>query len=388
MNILYHHRTQETGVEGVHIREIVNALKILGHRVDIISPHGINQEAKSNKSKVGFFRVLSGFLPEILFELMEILYNVVSYKELKILLKSKNYDFIYERYAIFNWTGVKAAKKFGVPIILEVNYTSYTSLYRRRTKILEPLAHFLDKKIFEKADGIVVVSTYLKRHLTGLGVDERKIIVLTNAADISKFNFNINCNRIKEKYKLNGRKVIGFVGGFYPWHGLDILTESFMEVKNQLKEVCLFLIGDGPLKNEIEGKIKESGLERDVQFAGTIDHTDLPDYIAAFDIAVMPDSNEYGSPMKIYEYMAMGKPVIAPRLGPLEDGIDDGKEGILFEQHNGNELTKAMMKVLTNDGLCKEMGRNGANRVCLRHTWGKNVEGILKLYEKIHSRVY
>jgi hypothetical protein len=177
MKILYHHRTQCKGVEGVHIREVAGALTGLGHQVDILSPAGLesfSEETISKPKKMHSF--ISRFMPEIGFELLEILYNFSAEKKLASALSEKHYDLIYERYAIFNWSGVKIAKRFNIPIILEINYTSFTPLYRKRSVVLKPLAHRSDKKIFNSAGGLVAVSTYLKKHLIDLGINEGKIM--------------------------------------------------------------------------------------------------------------------------------------------------------------------------------------------------------------------
>lgn len=377
MNILYHHRTQGKGVEGVHINEIVKALNSLGHQVDIVSP-----ETKPNSAH----SFISKFLPEIFFEALEIFYNFVAAKKMDRLLAEKRYDFIYERYAIFNWAGVRTAKKYKIPIILEINYTSFTPIYRKRSVFLKPSAHWLDKKIFREANGLIVVSNYLKDHLIDMGVDEKKVIVLTNAADPVKFNPAIEGCEVRAKYGLGDSKVIGFIGGFYPWHGLDMLIDSFLTIKKENIRAHLMLIGDGPIKDKLTNKVKKLNIDNDVLFLGRVEHDKLAEYIAAFDIAVMPDSNNYGSPMKIYEYMAMGKPVIAPHLGPLEDGIVDGREGILFDQRDKNGLYNALKMLLLNDKLRISMGHLSRENIMSRHTWLKNAEAILKLYHDLDAK--
>lgn len=388
MNILYHHRTQSKGVEGVHIREIVKAFVALGHRVDILSPSGMNKEGRGMRDerrlmKDRGFSTISRFLPEIFFEALEVLYNIIASGKMEAVLKQKQYDLIYERYAIFNWAGVKTAKKNNIPIILEINYTSFMPIYRKRSFLLKPLAHWVDRQIFNMADSFVVVSTYLKDHLVNLGVDIRKIIVTTNAADPDRFNPSIGGSAIRNKYALGGRKVIGFAGGFYPWHGLDILLDSFLSVKKDIKDAVLLLIGDGPIKDRLQTRVKELSLEKDVIFPGRVNNDDLPSYIAAFDIAVMPDSNNYGSPMKVYEYMSTGKPVVAPRLGPLEDGITDGKEGLLFTPRNKNELSIALKKLLLDESMRNRMKNCARENIISKHTWRKNGEAVLNLYKTI-----
>src|SRR3989339_86311 len=216
MNILYHHRTQGKGVEGVHIHQLIKAFQSLGHQVDITSPAESRQSASSSSQKPSIYARVSKAAPEICFEVMEILYNAIAFMKLVKVLRRKPYHFIYERYAIFNIAGVLAAKLMRVPIFLEVNYTSYSPLVRKRSRLLKPLAHLADMAILKTADGIAVVSSYLKSHLVSLGVKEGKIIVTPNAADPDSFNESLNDTGVRSKLNIPNNKVIGFTGGFYP----------------------------------------------------------------------------------------------------------------------------------------------------------------------------
>jgi glycosyltransferase involved in cell wall biosynthesis len=388
MNIIYHHRTQGRGVEGVHIREIVNAWKRDGHDVDIIEPPKVSaleeqdqrSAAETSLTKT-LYKYISRYVPEIAFEVFEIIYNFTSAGRLRKLLAGKRYGFLYERYALFNWSGMREAKRAGVSAVLEVNYTCRTPLYRKRSKILKPLAGRVEKWVFNRADEIVVVSTYLKHHLIELGINESKIIVMANAADPEKFMHEDKNSEVREQYGINGKTVIGFTGGFYPWHGLDLLFKAFKIVSRKYEDTVLFLVGDGPMALPLKGEVENSGLTDKVVFTGTINHNKLPAYISAIDIAVMPHSNEYGSPMKIYEYMAMNKPVIAPRFGPLEDGITHGIEGLLFEPGNSEELVLALERLIRNRFLREEMGRSGREKILSTHNWQNNAVSVINFLE-------
>lgn len=391
MKIIYHHRTQFKGVEKTHIEGMVKSLISLNHQVDIVSPT-TNSNGNSDKRERTFlaniYSLIGKFMPEIFFELCEICYNFVAYKKIKGLILKEKYHLIYERYAIFNWASVSLAKRYNIPIILEVNYTSFTPLYRKRSKLFLPFAHWVDKKIFKSVDGLLPVSTYLKKHLIDLGVDENKIVVLPNAADPNKFKImQQGSSELKTKINVNGNKIIGFVGGFYPWHGLDFLIDCFARLKKEIPDVCLLLIGDGPVKAELIKKVANLGLKKDVLFVGSVKHDDLANYIDLFDLAVVPDSNEYGSPMKIYEYMAMGKPVVAPRLGPLEDGIESGKEGILFTQKSSDEFLSALRTIILDESLRKKMNNAARNKIRRKHNWLHNAHQVIRMYEEIKKGV-
>jgi glycosyltransferase involved in cell wall biosynthesis len=388
MNILYHHRTQGRGVEGVHIREIIKAWKREKHNVDIVEPpkvSAMDEDDHSNNKKRGLtktlYKYISRYVPEFVFEIAEISYNSTATNRLRKLLKKKHYSFLYERYALFNWSGVREAKRAGIPVVLEVNYTSHTPLYRKRSRILKPFASWIEKWVFTRADEIVVISTYLKQHLLELGIDEGKIIILTNAADPEKFSPEEKDNDVRDQYRINGKTVIGFAGGFYPWHGLELLINAYKLVSKKYKDVVLFLIGDGPMMLQLKSKAANSGLKDNVVFAGTINHRKLPEYISVFDVAVMPHSNEYGSPMKIYEYMAMSKPVIAPRFGPLEDGITHGSEGLLFKPENTEELIVSLERLIEDRSLREEMGRSGREKILSKHNWRNNALSVIRSCE-------
>ncbi|HHL39337.1 MAG TPA: glycosyltransferase family 1 protein [Deltaproteobacteria bacterium] len=385
MRILYHHRTQGRGVEGVHIREIIKGLERLGHVVEVLSPPGVTVGGAASQSgtKSGLVRTLSRSLPEIAFEAMEMAYNFNAARRMASMLSAGTYDLIFERYAIFNWSGVSNARRFDVPIIMEINYTSYTPLARRRSALLKPLAHALDRRVLRRADGFTVVSGWLRRHLIELGVDEDRIILLTNAADPDVFTPEVPGGPVRERHGLGGSFVIGYVGGFYRWHGLDFLLDVFKRLLDDCPEASLLLVGDGPEREGLRRHAERLGVANRVCFAGNVLHDDLPPYIAAFDIAVLPDSNEYCSPMKVFEYMSMARPVVAPDLENLRESFTSGVEGLLFRPGSDASLLEALETLYRDRELRRTMGERARRHVLTEHTWLGNSRKIVDLYERI-----
>ena len=172
LNILYHHRTQGRGAEGVHIISIVNALEEMGHDVTILSPPGIDPRKdagnapvdKSNVRTSGIntlWKFISKKMPNVFFELIEILYNIIAYRRLSYHLRSNNYDLIYERYAFFMIAGSYCAKKYGVPFVLEANEVSGIE-NRARKQSLKRLCDVFENYLFKRCDSIHTVSSYLK----------------------------------------------------------------------------------------------------------------------------------------------------------------------------------------------------------------------------------
>src|SRR5439155_20953082 len=166
---------------------------------------------------------------------------------------------------------------------------------------------------FRRATMIVVVSPHLKRRITAQGVPEARVLVLPNAIDPDDFAQPANGARIREKLALNANVVIGFVGWFVEWHRLEMLIETFAEVCARHTNLRLVLIGEGELRQRLEALAKQLGVAAKVIFAGAVAPGEMPAHIAAMDICVVPHSNEYRSPIKLFEYMAQASAVVAPR---------------------------------------------------------------------------
>lgn len=388
MNILYFHRTQAKGVEGVHIKEIVRAFQRLGHKVDIVSPVGDRLGDKTSSAKAAaapgwrerFYRSLSHYLPELIFELAELLYNFQALRQARRTLDSSKVDMIFERYAIFGVAGAYLSKKWNKPLIIEVNYTSCSALVRHRSALLKPLARRLDQRIFDRALGLVAVSSRLKQHLMEVyGIPPEKIIVLPNAADPDVFDIS---RVVRKSLPFTGGKIIGFVGGFYPWHGLDLLLSAFQSVAQKVGDARLLLVGDGPMMAEIRQRVHQSGLGDRVVLTGKVPHQDLPGYIANFYVGVMPDSNDYGSPMKIFEYMSMGKPVVVPDYPPLLDVVNDNEEGRVFPARNVQEMAACLEMLLTDTMAYQRMAEQARRKIVTKHNWLDNGRAILSLCEQ------
>lgn len=375
----------------MHIRGIVQALEELGCEIVLISPPGIslgnseNCQQKSPSLATKFWSFISRSFPEIGFKLLEIAYNAVSYRKIKKEIQQNTIDLIYERYALFNLSGVWLAKKFGVPIILEVNIVS--TLEDVRQLKLKRLTKKFEDIILEQADAIIVVSTFLKNHLIERSVTEDKIWVLPNATNPFQFRSKGNRDVIRENLNINDKFVIGFVGRLLPWYKLEMLLEVLKNlVALNQKQACLLLIGEGVLRPKLQNLIQEYHLERNVVMTGWIAHSEICDYIDAMDIAVLPNSNQWGSPMKIFEYMSMEKPVIAPSYPPISEIITSGENGLLFQPGNSEQLKNAIVTLMIDEKLRKQIGANARKTVVDNHTWRKNGEKILEIYSNLNPK--
>ncbi|MFA5118284.1 MAG: glycosyltransferase family 4 protein [Candidatus Omnitrophota bacterium] len=386
MRVLYHHRTRCSGADGTHIKGVVQGFEKLGYQVDIISlgnyGGGCSQKADPEKAQQKKKKSIFIRMPRFLFEFLELAYNLPACIHLLYYACIHRFDIVYERYAFLNLGGFCMSLLGKKPLFLEVNFTTQTTVYPKRTGIFSWLETAIERLVFRHAVIIIVISDKLKNDIAAMGVAFEKIIVLPNAVDIEKFKLECDPQEIRLRHGIQkGDKVIGFVGSFYPWHGVDFLLDAYKEVLAFRRDVRLLLIGDGQMSAKLKEQVAREGLNDYVIFTGPVSHDNLPGYLAAFDIGVMPDSNNYGSPMKIFEYMAMAKPIVAPRLSPIESVIVHGRQGLLFPQRDKQGLVDALMQLLSDDGLCARMGSLGREKVIAEHTWVENVRKMTRFYE-------
>lgn len=389
MNIVYHHRTQGTGAEGVHIGHVIKGLRTIGHDVKVISPNnedptktGGNNPYESKQSvKAKALHLLSRKLPQALFELLEILYNLTAIRQLKKAVSESNVDFIYERNAFFLYAGAKISKKYAIPLIIEVNEVVGES--RVRGQKFVKLAQKIEKYAFEQADAIIVVSNFLKQKIANLGVSEAKIHVIPNAADESIFAPD-NCdNSVRDSLAVEDTSIIiGFIGWFVAWHNFELLVNA-IAILNRSHPTYLMLVGDGELKHAIIDQAKQLGCEQRLIFSGAVKHKEMPNYIQAMDICVIPGSNPYRSPIKLFEYMAMAKPTLAPALEPIEFVSQHEVNAMHFEPENLDSLVAQAEKLADSKELRDEIGTNARNTIMSKHLWIHNSERVIDIYNAI-----
>ena len=389
LNIVYHFRVRGSGAEGVHIAGIINGFRGLGHTVHLVSPTNADptvksmQIEKSDRSvsvKTLILHKLADLLPQPFFELMEISYIFFAIMRLWKKLKSGAVDFIYERYAFFNFAGAFVSKRKNIPLIVEVNELSGHKRIRRQFFVR--LCSAIEKYILRKASVVVTVSDFLNREVSNkVNLQKTKVITIPNGVPLAWLERKISLDKVavlREKYGLEGKKIICFIGGLVHWHNFDLLLHAVKEVQESFSNVVMMFIGDGPLKDHIKESAKNLTLQSDsILFVGKVPHSDVPVYLKLADIAVIPETNDFRSPIKMFEYMAMGLPVIAPRKPTIEVAITHEKEGLLFETGNFSSMASMIMQCLSKPGFANELGVNAKQKVFKQDTWEKHAKHIL-----------
>jgi len=323
----------------------------------------------------------TGVKTRVRHELRNVLYNLVLSEALREKLKAWPVDLIYERYALFSCAGIRLARELGVPHILEVNAPLAEEQEKMRGLEMKNLAHEMERRIFCETDAVIVVSRQLQDFVVSRGAAPSRVHVLPNAVNPERFAAAKNKTAIRRQYGFDGKQVVGFVGSLKPWHGTETLFQAFRNLHVAAPNTHLLIVGDGPGREELAQYAQNHGFAAAVTFTGNVPHDAIPDYIAAMDVTVAPYKpyeNFYYSPIKIFEYMIMGKPVVAGRIGQVEEVIEHDETGILFAPGNINELTAALLKLANDVPLCHRLGENARAWVQKERTWENNARQVME----------
>ncbi|MDI6794175.1 MAG: glycosyltransferase family 4 protein, partial [bacterium] len=385
MRILYHHRTQAEDAQGIHINELIKAWRKLGHEVEVVALAQGGEDLKKTKGKIWGY--IASFSPRMIYELLELAYNLVGYIRLVKAGKRFRPNFIYERYSLYNFSGILAARSLGIPLILEVNAPIAYEKKEYERLVFSRLARYLEKSISSRADKTIVVSGALRDHLLQTGVTSDKIVVLPNGVNLEEFDSS-SCNgeAVRRKYGLDGKIVLGFTGWFRDWHGLNLALEMINEIGDN--RCHLLLVGDGPARPDLEAYVHAHALESSVTFTGPVERKNIPAYVAAFDIALQPGVTPYASPMKLIEYMALGKAIVAPELPNICEIIKDEQNGLLFRKGNRDDLKRALLKLIEHPEFRGQLGEAARQTILERNlTWEGNAQRVIGLVRSQKSEV-
>ena len=388
MQFLFHHRTMGRSSQAMHIRSVVEALRAEGHEVTILSPPGVDPLKnagmmpflRGGDTAEGFGRIwkfISRQCPQFVFEVAELLYNLfLPFRLLPILWRRPD-AVLYERHAYFMFMSVMLAKWWKRPVVLEVN--ELAGFTRARGLIMERLARRIDAWVFSRADHILCVSGVLRDEVQKRGAREGRVHVSPNAIDPHRFRTSSPGESVRLRLGLEGAMVIGHVGLFYSWDRLDVLIEAARNLRGSHPEIKVLLVGDGPEMEHLKETASRLGMEGAVIFPGPVPRDDVPAYIDVMDICVLPDSNAFGSPIALFEFMAMGKPCVVPDLGPMRDVIDDQVNGIIFARRDFDALGRALLRLVEDRALRNQIGSQARQTVFRCHTWAANARLIVEL---------
>lgn len=377
IKILYHHRIASKDGQYVHITEIINALKVLGHEIILVEPNSINQKefGKSASSVQSIRDILPGFIHEVL----EFGYTFYDFLKLRKAIKENEPDFIYERYNLYLPSGIWAKKIFKLPLILEINSPLYEERKKNNGISIDSLAQWTEDYVWKNADHVLPVTQVLADILADKGIGYEKMTVIHNGINLVNFPWPpVFSDQIINKYKLEGKLILGFVGFVREWHRLDRVLDAIAD--HPKDNWHLFLVGDGPGREPLEKYADQLGIADRLTITGIVSREKMPEYQSVFDLALQPDVTRYASPLKMFEYMALGKAILAPDMDNIKEILTAGKDALLFS--DSESFKENLVTLCQSEQLRKQLG-DQAKRTTeeKKFFWVENAKRIIDVFK-------
>ncbi|WP_375204957.1 glycosyltransferase family 4 protein [Hyphococcus sp.] len=376
MKFLYSHRTRAADGQRVHIRALTQALEARGHDIVMCGPDAGEAQKLDAASRKG----LTALLPAPVYECAEYGYSLPAYRRLKAAAVAAAPDILYERYNLYFHAGVWLKRKTGLPLILEVNAPLAEERAEHGKLALTSFARHSQQRIWRAADMVLPVTDVLADYVRAAGVPEARIEVIQNGVEES-FLASQDPAPVRARYGLEGKLVLGFSGFMREWHGLDRIIEFLADSRRD--DLQVLLVGDGPAREGLEKLARELGVAGQVTFTGVVQRAEMPAHVAAFDIALQPAAVPYASPLKLFEYMAQGKPVIAPSSANIREVLNGGEDGLLF---GDGGFETALSRLVDDADLRARLG--GAARETLKkrdYTWAGNARRVEAIAERLKA---
>ena len=287
--------------------------------------------------------------------------------------------FVWQRHDLFNHAGLRAARSLQRPL---VTFAAAPLVWEARRwgvrrpgwgRVVERLG---EVKPLAAADVVACTSDEVADELARLGVPAAKLLVTPAGVDIARFTPETSGAGVRERYGIGEAPVIGWTGSFRRLHGLDSILRAVAKVNATHDDVVLLLVGDGNERPRLEGLAADLGVR--TVFTGTVPHREMPEHVAAMDIAVVSGSDEFHySPLKLSEYLAAGRAVVGPRVGHVERLLTDGRDGVLVPTGDGDAMADALASLLDDPAGRARMGQAGRETAVARCSWDQRVQLVL-----------
>jgi glycosyltransferase involved in cell wall biosynthesis len=368
LRILYSHRIQSRDGQSVHVEELVHAFRAAGHEVLVVGPGAYEKAAFGGESQL--IALVRRLLPGFAGELAEVAYNIPATWRLWRAWRSFRPDFIYERYNLHHLAGSLLTRWFGVPLFLEVNAPLAEERARFSGLKLRRLADWVEGFTWRSATRALPVTRVLGDIMEKAGTDPARIRVVPNGIVLDRF---------PPRPEPSGDRgvVLGFVGFVRDWHGLDTVIAALAE-DGSAKDVSLVIVGDGPVREELERQASDLGIADRVHFTGLVPREQVADQVLRFDIALQPGVTRYASPLKIFDYMAAGCAIVAPDQPNISEILQDDRNALLFDPASHDSRWSAIRRLIAEPETRRRLGATARRDLEQRgHTWAGNAARIV-----------
>lgn len=389
MKIVYLYRGVPVSTPLMHIRFMMEAFRRLGHEVTACFP--VSEGPASVSAVVDDRRVrraawFRAWMPRPLVNLAQMREARRARQRVMTFCQEARPDFIYERYSVFTDAGLRAARAVSCPIIWEMN-SVYSVLH---PEVFSPwfrwLARRSDARLTRMADALIAVSGEVAGVLRGFGVSEDKITVMHNAVHPPEYE-GLEARREARRRELGiGDSLVVVLlqaldAGPFPARLLQAVHTAWPRIRAAVPGARLLWIGGGSRLPWFRERLRQTlpTADSEIVLLGSRAHAEVPELLACGDIGLVPWHRPFCSPMKIFEYMATGLPLVAPDLAGIREVVRHRENGLLFAHDDFARMAEAVVELATNQGLARELGRRGREYVLRKHTWDGNAAAVIEI---------
>jgi glycosyltransferase involved in cell wall biosynthesis len=393
------------GGYATHVREVVSALEDLGHTVEMLDSRGeaaggtglpVAGARPAGSAAAPAVRAsgrrLDGLPPSVRAvgrDLFYLFHNRRGAELVNERLRRGGVDLVYERFHHLQWAGMAAARRHRLPAILEFNAgVGESSAFHGAG--LTGLAHWIEARTLRGAGRVITVSGVLRRDVVALGVPAEHVVAMHNGVDTRRFHPGIDGAAARTELGIGPEEVVvGFVGTFAPWHGVEILVTAALDLVAAGEKGRFLIVGgrpDEPRFQAVKERVATAGAEERILLTGEVPFARVPALMAAMDVATVPWATDYGSPMKLFEYMAMGRAMVVPDLDVLREVFRDGENALLVTRGDPRALAAAIRRLLHQPELRLALGQAARRDAVEHHDWRHHATLIEKLAAELGAR--
>jgi glycosyltransferase involved in cell wall biosynthesis len=377
MKILFHHRVASRDGQAVHIEELTSALREEGHEIVMVGPSSW-EGTGFGQSNPAIDRIKRA-IPGAIYELLELAYNLPAFLRLRRAVREHQPDVIYERFSLFLLAGIWVRRLTGVKLLLEVNSPLFEERARNDGLVLHRVGRWAQGMIWRNADAVLPVTGVLARTVASYGVPGSRITVIPNGIDPARFADAPAPQAARHAVGLAEGVVIGFIGFIRAWNALDRIVDFVADHRAEVP-LQLLIVGDGPAREELQDRAARLGVQDRMTITGVVERDQVARHIAAFDIAVLPGLTPYSSPLKLFEYMVLGRAIVVPDTENIREILTDGEDALLFDPAMKGALEAALLRLARAPELCARLGAGARMKVASAGlTWQHNATRVGRL---------
>ncbi len=391
MKILFHHRIASRDGQAVHIEELIAALERQGHQTVLVGPPGLMATGFGGSSAA--VDRIKRLIPGALYEGLEVAYNVKAFFRLRAAVRLHRPDVIYERFSLFLFAGVWVRRLTGLPVLLEVNSPLFEERARNDGLRLHRLGRWAQRMLWTHVDHVLPVTGVLAGTVAEYGVPAARITVIPNGVDPARFAGAPSTEAAQAALgltapvsppagpsgpALSGKPVLvlGFTGFIRGWNAVHRMID-FAAAHAGRFGLRVLVVGDGPARQSLLDHAAARGIADRLTITGIVGRDDIARHVSAFDIAVLPGLTPYSSPLKLFEYLQLGRAVVAPDTANIREILTDGQDGLLFDPDRDGAMEAALLRLCEDPELRRRLGQQAPRTIVDRSlTWSRNAERV------------